>query len=178
MVFSQDHPTPELRGQPKGIAQVLYERGLWQDRRNDGSKFLLSCPKTKDRSGCDLALNGQCCATALLQSQPDFKKQKGWLQELVEQAGHSVFFSILSFIVSSISLKDFGVLQSITFVRTADTLLMTFAKQSPRLLSRYQQQLLIASINIALELFMHTMMGFSMARKSLRVMHIKIMDKL
>ena len=92
MAFRQDHPTPELRGQPKGIRQVLYERGLWQDRRNDGSKFLLSCPKKKDRSGCELALNGECGATALLQSQPDFKEQKGWLQELVEQAGHSVVF--------------------------------------------------------------------------------------
>ena len=92
MVFSQDHPTPELRGQPKGIRQVLYERGLWQDYRNDGSRFLLLCPKTKDRSGCDRTLNGECCATTLLQSQPDFKEQKGWLQELVEETGHSVIF--------------------------------------------------------------------------------------
>ena len=52
------------------------------------------------------------------------------------------------------------------------------AKQSPRLLSRYQQQLLIASIKIELELLMHTMMGFSMARKSLRVIYIKIIDKI
>ena len=47
--------------------------------------------RQKDRFGCDLALNGECCATAL-QSQPDFKEQKGWLQELLEQAGHSVVF--------------------------------------------------------------------------------------
>jgi hypothetical protein len=65
------------------------ERGLWRDRRADGSKFYLTCPKTH---GCDPALNGECCATTLLQSQRDFKEQKGWLQEEVEAAGHSVIF--------------------------------------------------------------------------------------
>ena len=92
MVFSQDHPDATLRGKAKGIRQVLYERGLWQDRRPDGSKFLLVCPKTHDRPGCDPALNGECCATALLQSQRDFQDQRGWLQEEVEAAGHSVIF--------------------------------------------------------------------------------------
>jgi hypothetical protein len=40
----------------------------------------------------DPALNGECCATALLQSQRDFQEQKGWLQEEVEAAGHSIIF--------------------------------------------------------------------------------------
>lgn len=40
----------------------------------------------------DAALGGECCATALLQSQRDFQEQKGWLQEEVEAAGHSVIF--------------------------------------------------------------------------------------
>ena len=92
MVFSQDHPNPTLRGKAKGIRQVLLERGLWQDGRKDGTRFLLTCPKTKDQPGCDPAFNGECCATTLLQSQRDFKEQKGWLQELVEAAGHSIIF--------------------------------------------------------------------------------------
>lgn len=92
MIFSQNHPDTTLRGKPKGIQQVLRERGLWRDRRADGSKFLLICPNTHGRPGCDPALNGECCATALLQSQRDFQEQKGWLQEKVEAAGHSVIF--------------------------------------------------------------------------------------
>ena len=79
MVFSQDYPDPKLRGQPEGIRQVLLERGLWQDHRKDGSKFLLSCPKGKKQFGCDPALNEECCATTLLQSQKDLKEQKGML---------------------------------------------------------------------------------------------------
>jgi len=71
---------------------VLRERGLWQDRRGDRSKFLLICPNTHNRPGCDPALNGECCATTLLQAQRDFQEQKDWLQEAVEAAGHSVIF--------------------------------------------------------------------------------------
>ena len=92
MVFSQNNSDPKLRGQPKGIRQVLLERELWQDRRRYGSKFLLSCPKGKKGPGCDPALNGECCAIALLQSQKHFKEQERALQELVETAGHSVIF--------------------------------------------------------------------------------------
>ena len=94
MVFDQDYPIEKLRGQPKGIRQVLVERGLWRERNEDGSKFLLICPNptTKDQPRCNLALKGECCATTLLQSQQDFKEQKGWLQELVEAAGQSVIF--------------------------------------------------------------------------------------
>lgn len=29
MVFPEDHPNPAVRGQPKGIKQVLMERNLW-----------------------------------------------------------------------------------------------------------------------------------------------------
>jgi hypothetical protein len=88
-VFSQNHPDMTLRGKAKGIQQVLRERGLWRDHCADGSKFRLICPKTHDRPGCDPALGGECCATALLQSQRDFQEQKGWLQKEVEAADHS-----------------------------------------------------------------------------------------
>lgn len=51
MVFGQDYPVLALRGKPKGIRQVLLERGLWQDQRKDGAKFLLICPKKKKSHG-------------------------------------------------------------------------------------------------------------------------------
>lgn len=50
------------------------------------------CPTTHNRPGCDPTLHGECCATALLQSQRDFKEQTGRLQEEVEAAGHLVIF--------------------------------------------------------------------------------------
>jgi hypothetical protein len=70
----------------------LRERGLWREYRADGFRFLLLCPTTNDRPGCDPGLNGECCATVLLQSQRDFTEQRGRLQEEVEAAGHSVIF--------------------------------------------------------------------------------------
>jgi hypothetical protein len=38
-----DHPNPKFAGQPKGIKQVLVERGLWpqSSQRSDGLAFLL-----------------------------------------------------------------------------------------------------------------------------------------
>jgi hypothetical protein len=42
MVFPND-PELKLRGQAKGIEQVLGERGLWRDLRSDGFAFLLQC---------------------------------------------------------------------------------------------------------------------------------------
>ena len=49
MVFSSLHPDPNLRKKPKGIQQVLVERGLWRDHTNFG-KFLLLC-----KDGCPTA---------------------------------------------------------------------------------------------------------------------------
>jgi len=64
MIFDNDHPDYALRGKAKGIRQVLGERGLWRERRADGFRFLLLCPKTHDRPGCDPGLNGECCNSA------------------------------------------------------------------------------------------------------------------
>jgi len=44
MVFSDDHPNEKLRGQPKGLKQILQERGKWP---NGG--LLLECKECKKR---------------------------------------------------------------------------------------------------------------------------------
>lgn len=94
MVFPMDHPDHQLRGKPKGIKQVLLERGLWPEssRRSDGFAFTLECPRSHERPGCSKDLPGGCCARALLAAQQDFKEQKSRLQEEIEAAGHEVIF--------------------------------------------------------------------------------------
>ncbi len=90
MVFDENYRISELQRQPKGQKQILMERGLWQDFCTNGTKFLLNCRAKNNKSTCDNS--GKCCSTALLQSQPDFHNQKGWLQVKNEAAGHNVIF--------------------------------------------------------------------------------------
>ena len=92
MVFADDHPNILLRGKPKGLKQILMERGLWRTQAPDGRAFLLECPTSQSRPGCDPALNGNCCARAVMGKQPDFQKQCGRLQEEVEATGNLVIF--------------------------------------------------------------------------------------
>ncbi|RPA91703.1 hypothetical protein L873DRAFT_1780507 [Choiromyces venosus 120613-1] len=79
----------------KGLQIVLQERGLWPS----GRKFLTQCSIPGDSPGerkpnpaCKHATNANCCARALLSSQPDFQAQKCQLQETLEAAGHMVIF--------------------------------------------------------------------------------------
>ncbi|KAG0633878.1 hypothetical protein HOY80DRAFT_1062201 [Tuber brumale] len=78
---------------PKGLRTVLQERGLWPI---NGTRFLTQC-STKTPTG-NWTLNpkclrgGTCCARALLALQPDFKAQKGEIEEAIERAGHLVLF--------------------------------------------------------------------------------------
>jgi len=82
-------------GQLKGLKLVLQERGLWPANR----KLLTQCTipgdtpgQRKPKPSCKYACNADCCARALLSSQPDFQAQKCELQEALEAAGHLVIF--------------------------------------------------------------------------------------
>jgi len=55
-------------------------------------KFLLSCPTTYDRSGCDPDISGGCCARSVLATQLDFLQQRGRLEEELEAAHQLVIF--------------------------------------------------------------------------------------
>jgi hypothetical protein len=71
-------------GVAKGIKTILQERGLWpSDRR----RFLLKCKNPDCLQGVK-----DCCATTLLDNQPDFCEQVEWLRETVEAAGHEIIF--------------------------------------------------------------------------------------
>jgi hypothetical protein len=73
--------TPD--GKQKGIKTILVERGAWIDG------LLLEC-----KNGCpsDGQLKDKCCARKLLSLQPDFKNQRPWLVEVVENRGHKIIF--------------------------------------------------------------------------------------
>ena len=69
MVFLLDYHIIELCGQPKGLKQVLMERGLWP---NEGLKLEES--------------------RKVMSQQPDFLAQKGRLEEIIIAAGHQIIF--------------------------------------------------------------------------------------
>lgn len=79
MIFPEDHPNSTLRGEPKGMRQVLIERGLW--RQGLSGKCSKGCQGRTD-----------CCALAILQNQPDFLEQKSRLEEIIIARGHKVIF--------------------------------------------------------------------------------------
>ena len=79
MIFPPDHP--KFPDAPKGIKQVLEERGLWQ------AGMHLECAKPK----C-LVDATSCCAKCVLGLQPDFTEQKSLVQEVIEAAGHMCIF--------------------------------------------------------------------------------------
>lgn len=72
-----EHP-----GEPKGMKVVLQERGLWP-----AGKFVKECKK-----GIHTAAARDCCATRILELQPDFLEQRSMVAETIEDAGHLVIF--------------------------------------------------------------------------------------
>ena len=76
MVFLANHPNfPNL---PKGMKQVLHERGI-------DNGLQMQCKK------CDEEAKS-CCAKRTLELQPDFQAQKSLVQEVIEAAGHLCIF--------------------------------------------------------------------------------------
>jgi len=75
MIFPPDDAA--FPNQPKGMRQVLIERGLYSD------KLRMQC------KGC---ITNACCAKRILELQPDFMEQKSLVQEVIEAAGHLCIF--------------------------------------------------------------------------------------
>ncbi|GBC21156.2 hypothetical protein RIR_jg24235.t1 [Rhizophagus irregularis DAOM 181602=DAOM 197198] len=85
MVFSDDHPNEKLRGQPKGLRQILQERKKWP---NGG--LMLECKECKEKNDDENRIN--CCARRVMSLEPDFLAQKGAIAEIIEKAGHKCIF--------------------------------------------------------------------------------------
>ncbi|CAK5282859.1 unnamed protein product [Mycena citricolor] len=75
MSFPADHSDHKLRGKPKGMQQVLKERGLCRQG------LIMKCANQCDVDATD------CCAWRILDLQPDFAEQKSLVQEIIENAG-------------------------------------------------------------------------------------------
>ena len=80
MVFPPNHPT--FPNQPKGMKAVLQEHSLCC------SGMLLIC---QDETKCEPTAT-TCCATRVLEHQPNFLAQKSLVQETIEAAGHLCIF--------------------------------------------------------------------------------------
>ena len=78
---------------PISVAQCSGPRRVSDQWRSDGCRFLLQCPTSFVRPGCPSSEEmpeGGCGARTLPASQRNFQEQKGWLQELLEQAHQEV----------------------------------------------------------------------------------------
>ena len=75
IIFPKNHPKVLLHGKPKGLKQVLTERGLWRNRAPDGRAFLLECLISQNYPGCDSLARRDCCARAVMKKQSDFQAQ-------------------------------------------------------------------------------------------------------
>src|SRR2546430_1555468 len=82
MVFPSNHPI--FPNQPKGMKQVLIERGLWYDG------LIGNCQLCKLK--IDDITRTECCMKRILSLQEDFKSQKSQIQEEIEKKGHKCIF--------------------------------------------------------------------------------------
>jgi hypothetical protein len=71
-------------GEPKGMKQILIERGLWRNGLN------ADCQLCKDK--VDDINRTDCCTRQIILLQPDFMEQKSALKEAILEAGHKCIF--------------------------------------------------------------------------------------
>ena len=80
MIFSDNH---QLKGQPKGIKQILKERNLWPT--NGIHLTCEQCSRKRDNANPERL---DCCARRIMSLQPDFQEQRSILEEAIIKAGH------------------------------------------------------------------------------------------
>ena len=71
-------------GRPKGIKQILSERGLWK------KNMVGECRLCRD--GNNNPLRVDCCGRKIISLQPDFLAQRSALVEVIEDSGHVCIF--------------------------------------------------------------------------------------
>jgi hypothetical protein len=84
MVFSSNHP--KYSNQPKGIKQILIEKGLW----HNGLRLECKLCKGKNKQIDSTRIN--CYARKIMSLQPDFLVQKSELKTVIEEVGHKCIF--------------------------------------------------------------------------------------
>lgn len=77
----------------KGLKWILQERGIWKEglRLECREKWKDVEGKEHTRKSCKSGIT-DCCARRLMSNQPDFREQKGMLEEEVIKHGHLVLF--------------------------------------------------------------------------------------